>query len=151
MRCDKGFTFIEILCVLAIMAIISGMAMPDINRWLDRETVESSARQITAAIRKTRQVAMTHGKDMKLELYSNGRYTIREYDVTKPSLETEQLSARLDDISSTFPDDLYNIEVVGFNAYGRPTGGGGTIKLRAGQEWVEVSVLPVTGRVKVYR
>jgi prepilin-type N-terminal cleavage/methylation domain-containing protein len=150
MRCDRGFTFIEILCILAIMAIISGMAMPDINSWLDRETVESSARQITVAIRKTRQMAMTCGKDMKLELYSDGRYKIREYDPRRPSLETEQLSGRLDNITSNFNDGYQGIEVVGFNAYGRPRQGG-TITLCAGQERVEVRVLPVTGRVKVYR
>lgn len=150
MRCDRGFTFVEILCVLAITAIISIMAMPNINSWLDRETVESSARQITVAIRKTRQMAMTCGKDMKLELYSDGHYNIREYNITKPSLETERLSGRLDSIVSNFNDDLYGIEVVGFNAYGRPRQGG-TITLCAGGERVEVRVLPVTGRVKVYR
>jgi len=144
----NGFTLIELICVIAIIAIATSIAMPNISNWLDKEALNTSARQIAVGIRKTRQLAMTTNRETKFELYRDGKYKIRDYDVRRPSLETVELSKRVNYISSNFNDNFYNIDVVGFNVRGRPTYGG-TITLRANKEELNITVLPVTGRVKI--
>lgn len=144
----RGFTLIEVICVVAIMGVAAAMIVPTVGSSLDRWAVRSAAQQIVIGIRQARQTAITLGREVKMELYRDGKYKIREYDVSKPSLETVYLDDRLDSITSNFEDDLYNIEVIGFNADGRPKQGG-TITLKEGAQQMEITVLPVTGRVRI--
>ncbi len=58
----SGFTLIEIILVIAIMAIISVSAAPFLSRFLTQNRLEVSTDKVISTIRKTQSYAMS-GKD----------------------------------------------------------------------------------------
>lgn len=56
----KGFTLIEAVIVLAIIAIISGMAVPSMGRMIERNQASLAMNWIVSAVRFTRDSAVTY-------------------------------------------------------------------------------------------
>ena len=56
----KGFTLIEAIIVLAIIAIISGVAVPSVGRMIERNQASLAMNWILSAVRFTRDSAVTH-------------------------------------------------------------------------------------------
>jgi general secretion pathway protein H len=57
----NGFTLIEVVVVLGVMALITAMALPMLTGAQSRENLQAAARTIAAALRSTRNLAMTDG------------------------------------------------------------------------------------------
>lgn len=62
MKRERGFTLIEMLVVLGIMALTLGLAMPMLAAGTTTTDAQSTADQIAAALRATRAAAMTQGR-----------------------------------------------------------------------------------------
>jgi general secretion pathway protein H len=56
-------TLIEVMVALAIAALLTAAAVPSIDRSLDRARANSSARELVASLRATRQAARASGVD----------------------------------------------------------------------------------------
>lgn len=67
MNRTSGFSLIELLIVLAILAILSGVAAPALGAWLQDNRLESNARKILAVVRLARAEAVGRNVVTKIE------------------------------------------------------------------------------------
>lgn len=58
----RGFTLIELLVVLVIAALVAALTVPRLTRATERAAVRSAARELEAALRGTRSIAMARGR-----------------------------------------------------------------------------------------
>ena len=138
-----GFTLIEILVVLAILALVTGFAVPRIIGSRDRMEMQTAARLVAAALRSTRNIAMTSGNDQALTLDTGvaallapaGRAVRLPTDI-RPVLFTATREQVADTVGRIrfFPD-------------GSSTGGG--VRLIQGEQQTDVLVDWLTGRVSI--
>ena len=57
----RGFTLIEAIIVIAIIAIVSGVAVPALGRMIERNQAALAMNCVISAVRFTRDSAVTHG------------------------------------------------------------------------------------------
>ena len=75
----SGFTLIEVLVVVLIIAIISATVVLGLGNFSDDRELRNDARRMTALIEMTLDEATLQGRDFGLELMQNG-YRFVEYD-----------------------------------------------------------------------
>jgi prepilin-type N-terminal cleavage/methylation domain-containing protein len=56
---QRGFTFLELLTVLALMALLLGLVAPTFYRGWERERLRATLRDLSATLRLARSVAVT--------------------------------------------------------------------------------------------
>ena len=56
---ERGFTFLELLTVLALMALMLGLVAPTFYRGWERERLKSALRDLSSVLRLARSVAVT--------------------------------------------------------------------------------------------
>lgn len=143
-RC--GFTLIELLCVIAIIAILSLLAMPLLFNWEPEWELEAAAWDLAAKIRLARQVAITRRKTTRIEF----REAAGDYRIFFPGDPEEKI---------TLPEGIYygginfpssgGVHLLSFTMSGAPNQGGTVILINRDEEKRYVIVTPATGRVRV--
>ena len=73
MRDTRGFTLIELVVVLAIMALVFMVAAPQIGSILPRAELKSGARQLAAGLREARSRAIQTNGDVVFSVDVDGR------------------------------------------------------------------------------
>jgi prepilin-type N-terminal cleavage/methylation domain-containing protein len=81
MRAQRGLTAVELMVVLAVVAILGFAAYPYLSNFREKMLVKGAAEQTAAAIRLARQLAITRGSNHCVEFVSS-QYRIREADTT---------------------------------------------------------------------
>ena len=66
MKKNKGFSLVELIIVIAIMAIIIGIAIPGLNNLINGNKVERAAKQLAAAIGKARSEAIVSNRKVAM-------------------------------------------------------------------------------------
>jgi Tfp pilus assembly protein FimT len=128
---SSGFTRLETLVVIAIMALIAALIAPDLERTLEGLSLQQSTRLLQADLRVARGTALRTGEKVDLEASNGGR----EYDWIggtryMPSGVTLNMSGPI----VIYPDG----SVVAAN-----------IVMSARRRQYEIAVDPVTGGVTV--
>ncbi len=138
----NGYTLLELLCVLALMGILSALAVPRLI-YITHWELEGAARAMAADIRLVQQEAIVHGECTEVYfLGSHDSYQLRLPNVNRMVYLPEGVNY---EGQTSFPTDPF----LKFNYLGAP-GGGGTVTLqtKSGSKRY-VIVTPVTGRVRV--
>lgn len=61
MRPRHGYTLIELLLVLTVLAVLLGLALPPLGRWRDRAAVRAARDELAGAVAWTRMAAAARG------------------------------------------------------------------------------------------
>ena len=84
----SGVTLIELLIVMAILVVISGLGMPQVLRMVERSRLTSAAKELQAELHRTRLESMKSGEPLVFHFeLGTGNYEImskQEYDLRFP-------------------------------------------------------------------
>lgn len=73
---ERGFTLIEMLVVLAITALVAGIAFPALDRTMRGQAFEGAADAIELGLRSARADAVSRGRPIKFEMGSDRRSVV---------------------------------------------------------------------------
>jgi prepilin-type N-terminal cleavage/methylation domain-containing protein len=80
-QCRNGFSLIELVVVIAIMAIIMAIAIPSFVTWRENMQYRQAGRELTTFIRTARSRAISTNRQQRVELIiANRSYHIRPGD-----------------------------------------------------------------------
>lgn len=67
LRASAGYSFIELSVVIALIAVISAIAVPSILSYIEAEKIRGAAREIVALMNEARQLAVTRNISYSVE------------------------------------------------------------------------------------
>jgi type IV fimbrial biogenesis protein FimT len=163
LRKESGFTLTELFIIIAILAVLASVAIPNTIAWLPKFRLGSAARDVLSTLEGARLAAVKENTVVVVEFdVANNRYTAWRdngaganadnwaQDVDEPSLHSGQLSGDVRILGA--PDTSFNgFPRVRFNFRGLPetqpdppSPGGGTVTV-ANSEDSRVISLTVGG------
>jgi type IV fimbrial biogenesis protein FimT len=76
MRSNRGFSLIEIMVVVAVMAILASFAIPNIVAYRDRQRFAAAVSDVYAAIKGARSSAIKNNTNVSVLLQPPNRFTV---------------------------------------------------------------------------
>ncbi len=142
-RKNKGFTLLEIIIVLFLITLITGMSTIFLLNALPSNKLNATARTLSATIRQARSLAQIHneGKTVFIDLDSR-KYGIK--GLGSKDIPSEISIKVTDPMSGEILKGTYEISV--------HSGGGiegGTIQLWTSKKAVSIQIDPVVGAVVI--
>ena len=147
-----GFSLIEMMVVLGIIALIVGMSLPYFGRFNSGSGIRAAARQISSLLYTGRSLAITHRRPYAVVFnVSEGEVTIQD------AVSSERVDKRYHipaTISLENPDGSDPISFKDDRVIFTPTGGvsgeTGTLWLKDKKEnAISITVHQSTGRIKI--
>jgi len=133
----EGFSLLELLIVLAIMAIVSAIAAPNFMNYLAQRRLNGAARQVMSDLMSARQRAVTQNINITVAFTSVRTYTITG-DATAKDIQRDYYDV-------TFTATANPV------FYPRGTSNGTKVTLTSSRTGVSAKYVKVawTGRVKI--
>ncbi len=146
-KSERAFTLVELLCVLALLGMITLIAVPAVGGLGRSHNVELAARTLAMDMRKSQQKAITKGWSQSIEFrMHNDDYNLKD-DMT-----SERVRVRLPE-GVTFQGVHFpkvgGYRLLRFHRSGAPNRGGTVSLANAAGDVYYVIVTPATGRVRV--
>jgi general secretion pathway protein H len=139
---DAGFTLVELLIVIAIMAFLMTLGVIQLTGAQGKAELNAGAREIAAALRETRNHAITFGRREAFVLdTSSGTY--RAGDESVPHRLPQGVRSSLVTTTQERIDQV--VGRIQFFADGSSTGGG--VRLARGSRQSDVHVDWLSGRI----
>ena len=141
---QRGVTLLELLIVIALMAIVAGFVIPRFGGPISTSELRASARQLAAGLRLARSEAVSERRETFLVLDVAGK----RFKVDREPRE-HPLPSRIELKLFTAQNDLVSTDVGSIRFF--PDGGsnGGRITVAAGERKFDVDVDWLTGRVAI--
>jgi general secretion pathway protein H len=141
---EHGFTLLELLIVLALMALMTAITLPMLGNGVSTTQLRSSARQLAAGLRMARSEALAQRREAFLLVDVAGKRFRLDSDPRVHKLP-DGITLKLFTAQNDLVDD--NVGAIRFF----PDGGsnGGRITVAAGERKFEVDVDWLTGRVAI--
>jgi general secretion pathway protein H len=143
-RRARGVTLLELLVVIALMALIAGIALPMFGPGVSTSELRGSARALAAGLRAARSEALAQRRETFLVLDVAGKRFKVDQDPREHKLPKGVMLKLF-----TAQNDLIDGSVGAIRFF--PDGGsnGGRITVAAGERKFEVDVDWLTGRVAI--
>lgn len=143
---QSGFTLVEMMIVIAILAVLVGIAIPNYLAWLPKSRLNGAARQIMGNLMWARMQAVNQNNNFRVFFLDSHNYQILDDDDNNGNINGGEWT-QTKDIQQEYSD-------VTFSAtrnpifYPRGTAWGATITLSnsAGSVYVKIHL---TGRVMI--
>jgi general secretion pathway protein H len=142
--CERGFTMLELVCVLMLLALIMGLVMPGLLRAWQRERDRASLRQLAVALRTARSEAAT--RRLRVRLFIDLKTGV--YRLEGGTQRASVSGMRLTEASLVWQDPFKRNGYFAFYADGSSSGGHLTLVDPAGQKHI-VEVAVITGKVSL--
>ncbi len=71
-RFIRGFTLVELMVAIALLAILLGLAAPSFSDWIARTKIQSAASSISVALATARSEAVKRGRDVSVCASTDG-------------------------------------------------------------------------------
>jgi general secretion pathway protein H len=137
-----GFTLIELLVVLAIAAFIAALTVPRLTGVTERVAIRSAARELEAALRGARSIAMARGRPEAL-IIDTARGSFRQGSSIGHVPNGVHLTV------TTTTGDRLNAQTGRIRFFPDGTSTGGGIDVWAGNDRSQVLVDWLSGRVSI--
>ncbi len=143
-RGEDGFTLIEMVCVLAIVAILAAILLPRVSRETSRPRLEAYAIEAAAILKADRTAAMKGGRRIATSIDANVRSfrsgaTGQAVQVADDVVVTALLPERCNDRPA--------LSTVSFFPNGMSCGG--VITLHRGEHGYEIRINWLTGGIEI--
>ena len=146
MRKDSGFTLIELIVIIAIVAVFAGIAVPNFLSYMPKYRLNGAARQVMGDLMAARMKAVKENNRFKVFFLDNHQYKILDDDNNNNTEDSGEWT-NTKDIQSEYSDVTFSATANPI-FYPRGTAYGSTITLTnsTGSKYVKVAI---TGRVKI--
>ncbi len=143
----KGFTLVELLIVIAVMGILSAVAVPGYQTFLAKKRLNGAAREVMSDLMEARMQAINQNNRFRVFFLDNRRYLILDDDDNNNAISSGE-TTRLKNIQTNFSDvTLSRTADPIFHPRGTATlGTTVTVTNSQGTKYVIVSL---TGRVRI--
>ncbi len=88
MRKDTGFSFLELMVVIAIIGIMSTIAIPGFIQWLPKNRVGNAAREVKSTLEFARSNAIRRNRAVRVEFDFDAE-SLTVIEVVDPDVPTE--------------------------------------------------------------
>jgi len=149
--CNKqsGFTLIELIIGIAILAIFAGIAVPNFLSYMPKHRLNGAARQVMGDLMAARMKAVKLNHRVKVFFYSDHQYKICDDANNDETVADGEGDVQFRDIQNEYSDvtfDSSNPPDPVFSARGTATNCTITLQNSSGSKDITVSI---AGRVKI--
>jgi type IV fimbrial biogenesis protein FimT len=152
MKNRSGFTLIELMVVIGVIAILTSIATPNILAWRENAQLSSAGRQVMSAIQDVRLHAIKENSTARIEFTNPGdNFVTRKWN---RGLDTWNIQTRDLPPGVQMTNNFGGGQAI-FNSRGLPINpgvgfGGGTVVLNNSRgATLNVVVTPFTGNVRI--
>jgi prepilin-type N-terminal cleavage/methylation domain-containing protein len=92
-RNNKGFTMVEIMVIVVVIAIIAALTLPSFGNVMDRLKLKTAGRDIVSALRFARSAAVSQKDQFGVYFNQNARNFLIFKDIANPASFTFDLGA----------------------------------------------------------
>jgi len=146
----KGFSLLELIVVLVLLALAVGIVMPSFSRGLRGLRLETSGRDLITRMRHARSQAIAKQKVFRVILKKEEDETVSDYYIFANEFEQEIRKFLLPEGVSVHSEQAEFPLRINFYANGRSSGALFTLKLETGRE-MKIWVDPITGFSRVLK
>lgn len=116
--CDQGFTLIELVITIAIIAIIAAMAAPNMQKQIQQAKTNDAANIIEAALKNAKSQALITQKNIKVVLTDTStNKNLKLFYVGDDTTKTVPLATYTLDKNISIITDASNLTAVSFTPY----------------------------------
>lgn len=146
----RGFSLLELIAVIVILAIISAIAAPRYSLAIQRYRLEMAANRVAADISLAKSYARAKGSSATISFSaSSSSYSIAGLTSTERAGEAHGVDLSRDPFGVSIQSvDFAGTNTLTIKGYGTPTSGG-TVRLRLGDLSKTISVAAGSGEVSV--
>jgi general secretion pathway protein H len=141
----RGFTLLELLLVLAIAGLMLTIVPPFLSRGIAATKLNTSAREVAAAMRTARSQAVTRRRETTLTVDIDKRLYKLSGKARAQHLDRD-IKVKLDTVQSERLSD----SVGAFRFFPDGSATGGQVTLSSGKSKIVIDLNWLTGRVAIY-
>jgi type IV fimbrial biogenesis protein FimT len=151
MRKNTGFSLLELMVVIGIIAILSTIAVPGIIGWLPKHRVGSAARDVKSTLEFARSNAIRRNTEVRVDFdWNNDNLTVVEVLEISPGtfVDTILRTRQLPDDVDLQANGL--VSPVTFNGHGFTTQGGAVVVVNTSDNTLSRNItLSVGGNTRI--
>lgn len=145
---QSGFTLIELIIIIAILAIFAGIAVPNFLSYMPKHRLNGAARQVMGDLMGARMKSVKLNHRAKIFFYSNHQYKICDDADNNGTVADGEGDVQIKDIQSEYSNVTFSATANPI-FYPRGTASGSTITLTNSAGSTKDVHVHITGRVKI--